>query len=155
RPAIAFGRLGPLVRRFPHSQTVRYHLGLLSVWLGRFADARREFVLATRLAPGAQPAKDAQELAKRVGRVRAGLGKDGPVGLWRSLVADATLAARGTAAKRINSGAHATRKRGHGVGISGSQATRRRVEDLLDTDEAKSLFEAGRENGSLTAEEIA
>jgi len=41
------------------------------------------------------------------------------------------------------------------VGISGAQATRRRVEDLLDTDEARGLFEAGRENGSLTAEEIA
>src|SRR5262245_46827218 len=39
--------------------------------------------------------------------------------------------------------------------MSGAQATRRRVEDLLDTDEAKSLFESGREHGSLTAEEIA
>jgi RNA polymerase primary sigma factor len=41
------------------------------------------------------------------------------------------------------------------VGISGAQATRKRVEDLLDTDEARGLFETGRENGSLTAEEIA
>ena len=41
------------------------------------------------------------------------------------------------------------------MGISGAQATRRRVEDLLDTDEARGLFEAGRENGSLTDEEIA
>ena len=41
------------------------------------------------------------------------------------------------------------------MGISGAQATRKRVEDLLDTDEARGLFEAGRENGSLTAEEIA
>ena len=41
------------------------------------------------------------------------------------------------------------------MGISGAQATRKRVEDLLDTDEARGLFETGRENGSLTAEEIA
>src|SRR5262250_3280865 len=52
-------------------------------------------------------------------------------------------------------GGNATRKRGQGVGISGAQATRKRVEDLLDTDEARGLFETGRENGSLTAEEIA
>ena len=28
RPALAFSRLGPLARRFPHAQTVRFHLGL-------------------------------------------------------------------------------------------------------------------------------
>jgi len=70
RPALAFGRLGPLARRFPRSQTVRYHLGLLLVWLGRFADARREFELATRLAPGTPLAQDARELAKRLANVR-------------------------------------------------------------------------------------
>jgi tetratricopeptide (TPR) repeat protein len=72
RPALAFGRLGPLIRRFPQSQSVRYHLGLLSVWLGRFADARREFELATRLAPATALGKDARELAKRLANVRTG-----------------------------------------------------------------------------------
>lgn len=43
RPALAFSRLGPLVRRFPRSQVVRYHLGLLSIWFGSFAQARKEF----------------------------------------------------------------------------------------------------------------
>src|SRR5262249_24147162 len=52
-------------------------------------------------------------------------------------------------------GHHARRKRGNGVGMSGAQAARRRVEDLLETDEAKSLFESGRASGSGTAEEIA
>ena len=31
----SFSRLGPLVKRFPHSQTVRYHLGLLLAWTGQ------------------------------------------------------------------------------------------------------------------------
>ena len=35
----SFSRLGPLVRRFPHSQTVRYHLGLLLAWTGQRAQA--------------------------------------------------------------------------------------------------------------------
>ena len=35
------------------------------------------------------------------------------------------------------------------------QAEPRRVDDVLDTDEARALFESGRESGSLTAEEIA
>ena len=39
--------------------------------------------------------------------------------------------------------------------MSGGQPTRRRVEDLLETDEARGLFESGRENGSVTPEEIA
>src|SRR5262245_61602693 len=39
--------------------------------------------------------------------------------------------------------------------MSRGQATRKRVEDVLDTDEARNLLETGRENGSLTAEEIA
>jgi RNA polymerase primary sigma factor len=40
-----------------------------------------------------------------------------------------------------------------GVGAQGTQ--RRRVEDVLETDEAKSLLESGRENGTVTADEIA
>ena len=31
----SFSRLGPLVRRFPRSQSVRYHLGLLLAWTGQ------------------------------------------------------------------------------------------------------------------------
>src|SRR6266545_1730341 len=42
-PTPAFANLGPLVRRFPHAQTVRFHLGLLSIWIGSFLQARREF----------------------------------------------------------------------------------------------------------------
>jgi Flp pilus assembly protein TadD len=72
RPSLAFGRLGPLARRFPRSQTVRYHLGLLSIWIGAFGQARREFALAVRLAPGTALAKDARLLGKRLQTARPG-----------------------------------------------------------------------------------
>jgi RNA polymerase primary sigma factor len=39
--------------------------------------------------------------------------------------------------------------------LSQVQATPKRVEDIVDTDEARALLESGRENGSLTADEIA
>jgi tetratricopeptide (TPR) repeat protein len=47
----SFSRLGPLVRRFPHSQTVRYHLGLLLAWTGQRAQAIKEFRLARAAGP--------------------------------------------------------------------------------------------------------
>src|SRR5439155_26257527 len=34
-PALAFGRLGPLTRVFPRAATVRFHLGLLLLSIGR------------------------------------------------------------------------------------------------------------------------
>src|SRR5207248_1739421 len=41
-PSAAFSRLGPLVRVFPRSQTVRFHLGLLLLWIGQVDKARDE-----------------------------------------------------------------------------------------------------------------
>jgi tetratricopeptide (TPR) repeat protein len=35
RPSVAFSQLGPLTRRFPRAQTVRFHLGLMLLWLAR------------------------------------------------------------------------------------------------------------------------
>jgi len=51
RPGAAFSRLGPLVRRFPHAQTVRFHLGLLLIYLGDLPRARRELALARAEGP--------------------------------------------------------------------------------------------------------
>jgi tetratricopeptide (TPR) repeat protein len=34
-PERAFSHLGPLIRVFPHAATVRFHLGLLLLWLGQ------------------------------------------------------------------------------------------------------------------------
>jgi tetratricopeptide (TPR) repeat protein len=46
KPARAFSRLGPLAVRFPHSQSVRFHLGELSLWVGLLQEARRQLTLA-------------------------------------------------------------------------------------------------------------
>lgn len=47
----SFSRLGPLTRRFPKSQSVRYHLGLLLAWTGQRDQAIRQFRLARSLGP--------------------------------------------------------------------------------------------------------
>ena len=47
----SFSRLGPLVKRFPRSQSVRYHLGLLLAWTGQRAEAERQFRRAKALGP--------------------------------------------------------------------------------------------------------
>lgn len=51
RPAAAFSRLGPLARRFPRAQTVRFHLGLLLIYFGDMRRARRELALARAQGP--------------------------------------------------------------------------------------------------------
>ncbi len=40
RPAVAFSRLGPLVRVFPKAITVRFHLGLMLIWIAQLKAAR-------------------------------------------------------------------------------------------------------------------
>jgi tetratricopeptide (TPR) repeat protein len=47
----SFSRLGPLVERFPRSQSVRYHLGLLLAWTGQRQLAVKEFRAARALGP--------------------------------------------------------------------------------------------------------
>ncbi len=49
--AASFSRLGPLVERFPRSQSVRYHLGLLLAWTGQRDQAIKEFRRARALNP--------------------------------------------------------------------------------------------------------
>jgi tetratricopeptide (TPR) repeat protein len=53
RPALAFSKLGPLVERFPHAVTVRFHLGLMLLWIGqlRAAKAQLERVVAAGASP--------------------------------------------------------------------------------------------------------
>ena len=57
--AAAFSRLGPLVRRFPESQSVRYHLGLLLAWTGQRAQAIKEFRLARSLGANTRLGREA------------------------------------------------------------------------------------------------
>ena len=46
QPSLAFSRLGPLAKTFPHAQTVRFHLGLLLLWIGQVQAAKKELRLA-------------------------------------------------------------------------------------------------------------
>jgi tetratricopeptide (TPR) repeat protein len=55
----SFSRLGPLVRRFPRNQSVRYHLGLLLAWTGQRAQAIKEFRLARAAGPKTSLGKEA------------------------------------------------------------------------------------------------
>ena len=50
----SFSRLGPLVKRFPRSQSVRYHLGLLLAWTGQRDLAVKEFRAARALDPASK-----------------------------------------------------------------------------------------------------
>jgi tetratricopeptide (TPR) repeat protein len=70
RPALAFSRLGPLTKRFPGAQTVRFHLGLLSIWIRDFADARRQLRLTVEAGPKNRFAREARILLKSLGNVR-------------------------------------------------------------------------------------
>jgi Flp pilus assembly protein TadD len=57
-PERAFSRLGPLTRRFPRAATVRFHLGLMLLWIGDIPDARRQLNRAIRLrGPHAREAR--------------------------------------------------------------------------------------------------
>lgn len=64
RPQLAFSRLGPLVRRFPHAQTVRFHLGLLLIFLREVPLARHELALARAEGPKTPLGKRAELLLR-------------------------------------------------------------------------------------------
>jgi Flp pilus assembly protein TadD len=66
RPARAFSRLGPLARRYPKAATVRFHLGLLLLWLGQVDAARRQLRLARAVEPGSIAAKQADAFLRRL-----------------------------------------------------------------------------------------
>jgi predicted Zn-dependent protease len=55
----SFSHLGPLVLRFPGSQSVRFHLGLLLAWTGQRDKAVTEFRLARALGPKTRLGKQA------------------------------------------------------------------------------------------------
>ena len=71
RPAEAFSRLGPLTRRFPRAPTVRFHLGLLLLWLARAQpgsvdEGKRQLRLAQAEDPGSPLATEAKRLLARL-----------------------------------------------------------------------------------------
>ena len=75
RPAAAFSRLGPLTKRFPHSATVRFHLGLLLLWLSRSqpgscAEAKRQLRQARAEEPNSSLAREARRLLSSLENVK-------------------------------------------------------------------------------------
>jgi tetratricopeptide (TPR) repeat protein len=63
----SFSRLGPLVKRFPKSQTVRFHLGLLLAWTGQRTLAVKEFKVARELGATTALGKDADAFLVQLG----------------------------------------------------------------------------------------
>jgi tetratricopeptide (TPR) repeat protein len=75
RPAEAFSRLGPLTRRYPHAATVRFHLGLLLLWLARTQpgsvdEGKRQLRLARAEEPASSLAREATRILVRLENVR-------------------------------------------------------------------------------------
>jgi tetratricopeptide (TPR) repeat protein len=77
RPAEAFSRLGPLTRRFPRAATVRFHLGLLLLWLARsqpgsVEEGKRQLRLAKAEDPDSLLAREASKLLAGLENVTTG-----------------------------------------------------------------------------------
>jgi tetratricopeptide (TPR) repeat protein len=72
QPEEAFGRLGPLSRRFPAAATVRFHLGLLLLWSGEVKAARTQLRKAERVEPGSPLAREARRYLDRLAAVGTG-----------------------------------------------------------------------------------
>lgn len=70
-PGRAFGRLGPLSRRYPTEPTVRFHLGVLLLWTGRIRAAERQFRLAARAKPGSPLALEAKRYLETIRKARS------------------------------------------------------------------------------------
>jgi tetratricopeptide (TPR) repeat protein len=67
RPSLAFSRLGPLAKTFPRAQTVRFHLGLLLLWIGQVRTAKQELRLARAEGPKTLLGSQAAALLARLG----------------------------------------------------------------------------------------
>jgi predicted Zn-dependent protease len=65
-PELAFSRLGPLSRRFPSAQTVRFHLGVMLLWIGDLADGKKQLEQTVTLGPKAPLGKEAKRFLDRL-----------------------------------------------------------------------------------------
>jgi predicted Zn-dependent protease len=64
--AASFSRLGPLTRRIPRSQVVRFYLGLLLAWTGQRSPALAQFDKAVALGPHTSLGRSSQAFIDRV-----------------------------------------------------------------------------------------
>jgi len=65
-PSDAFSRLGPLARDHPDAAVVRYHLGLLLLWLANLDEARKQLTLARDAEPEGFYGRQADRLLTRL-----------------------------------------------------------------------------------------
>jgi hypothetical protein len=65
-PSQAFARLGPLSRRFPRAQTVRFHLGVLLLWIGDVSDGKSQLRKARALGPETRLGMEAKRFLERL-----------------------------------------------------------------------------------------
>lgn len=70
QPSKAFSQLGPLARRFPHAATVRFHLGLMLLWMTDVKDARSQLRRALDLSPNGPLARSARAFLDELRKVR-------------------------------------------------------------------------------------
>jgi tetratricopeptide (TPR) repeat protein len=70
QPAKAFSQLGPLAKRFPRAQTVRFHLGLMLLWMADVKDAKLQLQRALRLDPAGPLAPSARAFLSQLEKVR-------------------------------------------------------------------------------------
>jgi tetratricopeptide (TPR) repeat protein len=68
KPEVAFSRLGPLASRFPRSQSVRFHLGELLLWIGQLDKARQELRLALSEGPSTPLGRTAAEFLAKLSK---------------------------------------------------------------------------------------
>lgn len=69
-PSQAFSRLGPLASANPGSPVVRFHLGLMLLWLGEVDEARRQLTGAREAGPTTVYGREAGRLLSRLQDVR-------------------------------------------------------------------------------------
>ncbi len=72
QPVRAFARLGPLSGRFPSSQTVRFHLGELLLWIGELQKAEHQLRLARAAGPRTILGTSADQLLARLASAKTG-----------------------------------------------------------------------------------
>jgi Flp pilus assembly protein TadD len=68
-PTRAFSRLGPLAGDHPRAAIVRFHLGLLLLWLPNVEEARRQLRLAGQASPETVYGREAKRLLARLAQL--------------------------------------------------------------------------------------
>ena len=71
----SFSQLGPLTRRFPQSQVVRFYLGYLLAWTGQGDPAVAQFQKAIALGPNTGLGRSAKAFIDRVRSAGTGSAK--------------------------------------------------------------------------------